>query len=238
LIELSLEIAGLQADPELLEAVIESSDLLVGRTLKTTTQESAERCARLRTLCAGLVAIAVNYKGPLAGWNLKGRSKWYSDDTPTSWFPKDDSIVPVTFIAQATERLPTIGMIGLWPMFERPSIPDDSLFHLIAEFARSLASRTGELVRARVVPLPAFNPEEDRLYDFILESAISPLANTVLFTIQQANAHGPLYILSWDEEIEAIRNERNLISFLSTVALATRTRQAVERLLLIVPNEA
>jgi hypothetical protein len=237
LVHLALEKALLPINQELLAAVAESSLFLSGQVLVTTYQESENRCIRLRTLCAGLIATAVGYKGPLAGWESE-EPKWYGKGVVTQWLSADPDVKPMFFIAQVDDLVPAVSTSELWPTFERPAIPDGSPVRLIEDFARSLASRTNEQVRARIIPLPTFDLDEPRLYDFILESVRQPQSNTVLFTIKQDGQNDPLHIISWEEEVDAIEDEKALTRFLRKVAFATRTRQAVERLLLVTPYES
>jgi hypothetical protein len=237
LIYLALERASLPINHELLDAVATSSLFLSGQALSTTYKESESRCIRLRTLCAGLLATAVDYHGPIAGWESE-EPKWYGDGPVTQWLSVDPNVQPLFFVARANDLAPAVSTSELWPTFERPSIPSDSPIILIEEFARSLASRTNEQVRARVLPLPTFTPNEPRLYDFILESVKQPQANTVLFTIKQDSQGSPLNIISWESEVKAIKNEKALTRFLRAVAFAIRTRHAVERLLLAAPYES
>jgi hypothetical protein len=237
LIQLALREARLQPNQDLLDAVIQSSVLLSGQTFATNYKDSQSRCTRLRTLCAGLMATAVGYKGPLAGWESE-EPEWVGEGITTTWIGVDPTTQPPYFTARVIELLPTANAVELWPTFQRPAIPKTSLVSLVENFALNLASRTDEQVRARILPLPFFNSDEPRLYDFILESARQPQANTVLFTIRQDSENAPLDILSWDEDVDTIKDERALTSFLAMVALAPRTRHAVERLLLVAPYEA
>ncbi|UOG76817.1 hypothetical protein MTX78_09500 [Hymenobacter tibetensis] len=233
---LALKMASLPLNPDLIQAIAESSVLLSGRSFETSYKESDNRCRRLRTLCAGLMAASVGYKGPLAGWELD-EPKWYGEEPATEWLVIDSDVQPSYFVAQVNNLLPILSTAELWPTFERPSIPDGSLVLLVEEFARSLASRTNEQVRARILPLPVFSSNEAQLYDFILEAVQQPQTNTVLFTIRQEYKSAKLDILSWEEEIDTIEDEKALIQFLRGVALAPRTRHAVERLLLVTPYE-
>lgn len=235
---MALQRAQLPLEPKLLGAVGVSSQLAAGQLVGVNYPESQLRCLCLRALCAGMVAVAVGYAGPLAGWNTTLGKHLGNKVADTDWFPVDSTVRPLQFVAHAASRLPTAKLTELWPTFERPTVPEGSLVNLIENFARNLASRTGEQVRARVVPLPVFDVEEPRLYDFVLESVLVPLASTVLFTVRQAGQQVPLDVLSWDEEVPVIMDERALTHFLGQVARADRTRHAIERLLLLVPSSS
>lgn len=238
IIHMALQRAQLPLEPKLLGAVGVSSQLAAGQLVGVNYPESQLRCLCLRALCAGMVAVAVGYAGPLAGWNTTLGKHLGNKVADTDWFPVDSTVRPLQFIAHAASQLPTAKLTELWPTFERPAVPEGSLVSLIENFARNLASRTGEQVRARVVPLPVFDVEEPRLYDFVLESVLVPLASTVLFTVRQAGQQVPLDVLSWDEEVPVITDERALTHFLGQVARADRTRHAIERLLLLVPSSS
>lgn len=234
-IQLALKVAHLTPEPALLEAVRVSSQLTSGQVISTTYAESQPRCLCLRSLCAGLLATAVGYHGPVADWHTH-RPRWYSEQSVSPWFPVDLAIQPPQFVAAAPEQTPNARPMDFWPVFERPTVPEGSLVALAQAFARSLASRASEQVRARVLPLPVFSPQEPRLYDFVLESVSVPLATTVLFTLRQAGLQAPLEVLGWEDELLTISDERILLRFLGQVARATRTRHAVERLLLLAPD--
>jgi len=237
LLHLALAEAGLAFPQELREAVQMSSQLATGQVVGAIAYaDSQPRCLHLRTLCAGLLATAVGYRGPVAEWDAPRSRRPTGETRSDGWFPTDPAVRPPQFVAEATEHLAATPLVELWPTFERPVVPAGSLVQLLENFARSLASRAGELVRARVVPLPVLDPEAPRLYDFVLESVPVPLASTVLFTVQQAGPGAPLAVLSWDEEGPVIADERALAQFLGQVARAPRTRHAVERLLLLAPD--
>jgi hypothetical protein len=235
LVQLALHVAQLPPEPELLDAVRTSSRLAAGQVISVTFAESHPRCLYLRSLCAGLLATAVGYHGPVADWQAY-QPRWYPDQSSSPWFPVDLTVKPLRFVGVAAEQVPTTRPFDFWPVFERPVVPANSLVALAEVFARSLAARAKEQVRARVLPLPVFDLQEPRLYDFVLESVPVPLATTVLFTLRQAGAQAPLDVVGWEEEIPPITDERELLRFLGHVARAIRTRHAVERLLLLVPE--
>ena len=238
LLHLALAEASLAFPSELRHAVQISSQLATGQVAGAVAYaDSQPRCLSLRTLCAGLLATAVGYRGPVAEWDAPRARRPTGQMDSNGWFPTDPAALPLQFDADATEHLAAAPLVELWPTFKRPVVPAGSLVQLLENFAHSLASRAGELVRARVVPLPTLDPEAPRFYDFVLESVPVPLASTVLFTVQQAGPDAPLAVLSWDEESPSvIADEKALAQFLGEVARAPRTRHAVERLLLLAPD--
>lgn len=239
----ALRNAGLEAQPDLINAVRRSYQLVLGFFPQNSFLEDLASCELLRTLSIGLIASAIGYKGPislgsLTNYSFRRTGVNYGYDL-TSWWtvssPPD--VKPDHFLAQVTQLIPVADSSDLWPVFERPAIPQDSQVSVIEEFAKSLAAKTGDRVRARLLPLPVYRDESSRLYDFILESIKYPLANSILFTIRQETPMADLEILNWEDSTEIISTEPELYAFLKKVASSSRTRHAVERLLLATPND-
>jgi hypothetical protein len=189
-------------------------------------QASQGRQEALKSLCITLVAHYVGYKGPIED---------SSDDKDL--LAVKPGIDQESYMATIDEPLLPGDITDLWPIFQEPIIPENSLVGLIDNFAKSLASRTDNRVRARLIPVLMLGDESPQLYDFIIESTRYTLANNKLFTIRQDSATAPLVVVNWDEDIPALTNESQLINFLRSVATAKRTKELIERLLLAVPNE-
>lgn len=226
LLRLSLRKAELHESDELLSVVEDSSRILLG---ERPPGDFNDRCAKLRTLCAGLVARAVDYDGPISGWHKAVPYFFYREDT--TWRPATDDPTPARFTARVTVA-PAVTPAELWPVFVRPTIAPDSLLSLVDQFAKSLGSRANDDVRARLLPLPGVQSDE-QLFDFTLESLSHPGANTIIFSIRTSSTGDKLEVINWEESVAPIETEGTLLKFLQTVAEAASTRTAVERLLLL-----
>lgn len=240
----ALRKAGLEARTELINAVRRSFQIVLGFLPEENFRESVASCELLRTLSIGLIASAIGYKGPIS---LKSFTTYSLERTAnssfasglTDWwrFNSTFDVKPDHFLAEVTQLIPVPDSSDLWPIFERPAVPRDSQVSVIEEFAKSLAAKTREQVRARLLPLPVYSDERNRLYDLVLESIKYPLANSILFTVRQETPTAGLEILNWEDSVELILSDTELYAFLKRVASSSRTRHAVERLLLATPND-
>lgn len=224
LVWLALREAQLVESQELLSVVQESTRILLG---DIPSPNYNERCAKLRTLCSGLVSVAVGYDGPISGWHKADPYFFYLEDT--TWRPAVGDPKPEYFTALVTSSL-RAAPGDLWPAFIRPTIPPQSLLSLVDEFANSLASRASDEVRARLIPLSGTETEH-QLFDFVLESRSNPAANTIIFSVRSRHGGDSIEIVNWEESVEPMGTEDSLLRFLETVANSASTRLAVERLL-------
>ncbi|WP_157816007.1 hypothetical protein [Spirosoma pollinicola] len=192
-------------------------------------EASKERQDKLINLCIALLAHYVGYTGPI----YNGLPQ---PIIPLPTYEMTDSTLE-TYIAHTANLMPLEEITNLWPVFQEPTIPKNSLVGLVNNFAKSLAPRTENRVRARLVPLPSFGQDQPKLFDFIIESTRYTLASNILFTIRQISNTAPLEITNWDEDVPTIATEQQLIPFLTSVASSERTKELIERLLLAIPNE-
>jgi hypothetical protein len=205
---------------------------------------SDERQACLRAVLVALVARAVDYKGPVFGWERREASRFYLRAKPPFWPVEDDGEPAERFlvIAQSAELLEAAR--NLWPpTFHPPSVPSSGDIGVIARFAAVLKESTDGRVVAFVRPVLPQRSEDDRPedigegeFDFVLQSAQLPTLETVLFSVE-TRAEGGVVVHGWSDEKDKRIHSEDIVAFLRKVGHAPETDQRIQRLMLIAARE-
>ena len=220
-VEIALDLAGKALPAHAREAIATGVACLRGADL---TGGYPLLLATVRTVASALISRAVGYEGPISGWERGGRMAFY---LRSSWWRGDDTITASQFAAVTHRDEPDVA--GSWPTVTQPSVPDTGLVGLLKRFAGGLASKTDGRVYADLRPVVGYSRSDSPTFEFVLRASRRPTIRAVLFLA--TSEQDSLLIRGWKEPV-VLREPREIVRFVRSVAEDPSTVQSIERLML------